>query len=79
VRDLLIEKSQEYPYEVVGKWYTRHVSVGWKLDALDAIDDVGGAEKVHSIFENHLRDLRNWAVSPAFLERFPEMAPLIHG
>jgi hypothetical protein len=53
--------------------------VNWSFDTLDAIDEVGGAERVHSIFEKHIRSLKNWTVSSAFLERFPAMASLIHG
>ncbi|KIV99684.1 uncharacterized protein PV09_08675 [Verruconis gallopava] len=79
VRDLLIENPEDYPYEAVGKWYTENVSINWNFDVLDAVDEVGGAERLHSIFEKHLRNLNNWTVTPAFLERFPAMVPLIHG
>jgi hypothetical protein len=79
VRDLLVEHPEDYPYEAVGKWYTGHVSVNWNFDTLDAIDEAEGSERLHSIFEKHLRNLSNWTVSPAFLERFPAMTPLIHG
>ncbi|KAL2676496.1 hypothetical protein Neosp_010254 [[Neocosmospora] mangrovei] len=73
VRDILIENPAEYPFQLFSDYYSQNVTVNWKFDGLDAVSDLNGEGTLHSIFERHIRDLRNWTVSKAFEDRFPSM------
>ncbi|KAJ4184371.1 hypothetical protein NW767_013254 [Fusarium falciforme] len=77
VRDILIENQAEYPFQLFSDYYSQNVSVNWKFDGLDAVSDLNGEGTLHSIFERHIRDLRNWTVSKAFQDRFPSMTGVI--
>lgn len=78
VRDILIEKSEDYPFELFSEWYSQNVKVNWVFDEHDAISNRNNDCVTHSIYEKHIRNLKNWTVSPKFLERFPEMASAIY-
>ncbi|KAF4970049.1 hypothetical protein FSARC_2867 [Fusarium sarcochroum] len=78
VRDILIENQAEYPFQLFSDYYSQNVSVNWKFDGLDAISDLDGEGTLHSIFEKHIRNLKNWTVSQAFEDRFPSMVTAIY-
>ncbi|KAH6869057.1 hypothetical protein B0T10DRAFT_501914 [Thelonectria olida] len=78
VRDILIEYPDEYPFELFSPYYSQHVTVNWEYDSLDAIADPDDDCTLHSIFEKHVRKLRNWTVSSEFRDRFPSMTPVIY-
>ncbi|KPM43008.1 hypothetical protein AK830_g3532 [Neonectria ditissima] len=73
VRDILIENPEDYPFELFSEYYSQNVSLNWSFDSLDAVSDVGNDRILHSIFEKHIRNLKNWTVSSAFQTRFPSM------
>ncbi|KAL6407693.1 hypothetical protein AUP68_08714 [Ilyonectria robusta] len=77
VRDILIENPEEYPFELFSEYYSQNVTVNWNFDSLDAVSDVGNDRILHSIFEKHVRNLKNWTVSSEFQTRFPSMIPAI--
>ncbi|WKT43749.1 hypothetical protein QSH57_008585 [Fusarium oxysporum f. sp. vasinfectum] len=78
VRDILIDNQAEYPFQLFSDYYSQNVSVNWKFDGLDAISDLDGEGALHSIFEKHIRDLKNWTVSQGFKDRFPLMVTAIY-
>ncbi|KAI9168094.1 hypothetical protein HJFPF1_04238 [Paramyrothecium foliicola] len=79
VRDLLIEKADEYPFHIFSDYYSQNVSVNWPFDSADAVSDFdGGGGALHSIFEKHIRSLKNWTVTPEFCAKFPDMEAAIY-
>ncbi|KAG5826350.1 hypothetical protein H9Q74_003590 [Fusarium xylarioides] len=78
VRDILIDNQAEYPFQLFSDYYSQNVTVNWKFDGLDAISDLEGDGALHSIFEKHIRDLKNWTVSQGFKDRFPLMVTAIY-
>ncbi|KAK1763982.1 hypothetical protein QBC33DRAFT_572924 [Phialemonium atrogriseum] len=77
VRDVLIENADKYPFEVFSEQYSQRVTVNWPFDVLDAVSDLDNEAVLHSIFEKHIRNLKNWTVSAEFRGCFPEVASLI--
>jgi len=77
VRDLLIQKSDVYPFEIFSEFYSQEVSVRWPYDPLDAIihHHPHGKEDavLNPIFEKHVRKLSNWTVSAQFERQMPEL------
>ncbi|ORY69035.1 uncharacterized protein BCR38DRAFT_455818 [Pseudomassariella vexata] len=78
VRDILIENSEDFPFQLFSDYYSQNVTVNWQFDSLDAISDMDNDAVLHSIFEKHVRNLKNWTVSPEFHTRFPEMVSAIY-
>ena len=78
MRDALIEKPDEYPFELFSQYYSQNVSLNWTFDTLDAIADAADEVILHSIFEKHICNLKNWTVTPEFQTRFPAMTPAIY-
>jgi hypothetical protein len=63
---------------VFSDYYSQNVTINWQYDSLDAISDMDGDCVLHSIFEKHVRNIKNWTVSPEFTARFPDMASAIY-
>ncbi|KAM5369062.1 hypothetical protein ACJZ2D_009157 [Fusarium nematophilum] len=78
VRDILIENPDEYPFQLFSDYYSQNVTVNWKFDGLDAVSNLDGEGVLHSIFEKHIRNLKNWTVSREFEARFPSMTTAIY-
>ncbi|KAK6227380.1 hypothetical protein QIS74_00935 [Colletotrichum tabaci] len=74
VRHVLVERSEQLSHPVFSPHFSSNVSVNWPFDVTDAVSVVGGETVLHSIFEKHVRNLKNWTMSPEFMARFPEMA-----
>ncbi|KAF1984623.1 hypothetical protein K402DRAFT_413822 [Aulographum hederae CBS 113979] len=79
VRDILIESPEEYTFEVFSEYYSQNVTINWQYDGMDAISDLSGEAVLHSIFEKHICNLKNWTVSNEFKIRFPNMVPAVYG
>jgi hypothetical protein len=81
VRDSLIEKPEQYPFEVFSELYSHNVTVNWPYDRDDVITSLadGINMKLSPIFEKHVRRLGNWTVSSLFEAHYPELASLIAG
>ncbi|KAJ5668455.1 uncharacterized protein N7477_007025 [Penicillium maclennaniae] len=79
VRDILIEKPEEYPFTVFSKLYSNYVRVNWPYDPMDAASPRGDVIVLNPIFEKHVRRSDNWTVSGQFKEYLPEMAAAIRG
>lgn len=77
MRDILIERADEFPFEVFSDYYSQSVSVNWNFDVLDAVSNHGEDTTIHSIFEKHICSLSNWTVTREFLARFPSMASVV--
>jgi hypothetical protein len=52
--------------------------VNWTFDISDALSETESGEVLHTIFEKHVRNLKNWTVSPEFQGLFPTLMPAIH-
>jgi hypothetical protein len=78
VRDMLIERPGEYSYQLWTENFTPNVSVNWKFDICDAVSGTGDDLVFHSTFEKHVRNLKNWSVSPEFQKLFPDLVRAIH-
>ncbi|WQF77422.1 Putative basic-leucine zipper domain superfamily [Colletotrichum destructivum] len=74
VRHVLVERSEQLSHPVFSPHFSSNVSVNWSFDVTDAVSIAGGETVLHSIFEKHVRNLKNWTMSPEFMARFPEMA-----
>lgn len=78
VRDLLIEYPEKYTYTHWTDNFTQNVSVNWQFDTSDALLERDDEITLHSIFEKHVRVLRNWTVSDEFAQLFPDLMPAIY-
>ncbi|KIN06811.1 hypothetical protein OIDMADRAFT_107891 [Oidiodendron maius Zn] len=78
VRDLLIEQPEDYPYRLWTENFTQNVSVNWKFDLSDALSETDNEIVLHSIFEKHIRKLKNWTVSSNFARIVPNLMPAIN-
>lgn len=78
VRDILIENPDDHPFDLFSEYYSHNVSVNWMFDPVDAITDVENEAVLHSIFEKHVCNLKNWTVSADFQTRFPYMSSAIY-
>lgn len=78
VRDAIIEKPDEHSFEVFSQYYSENVRINWTFDSLDAVSDSDSEVVLHSIFEKHVCNLKNWTVLPEFLRRFPAMTSAIY-
>jgi len=49
------------------------LSLNWPYEASDCLLSVPGSEElsINPVFEQHLRDLNNWSLGPAFAKAFP--------
>ncbi|KAF2014075.1 hypothetical protein BU24DRAFT_425069 [Aaosphaeria arxii CBS 175.79] len=78
VRDMLIEKPEDHTFEMFSQYYSQNVRVNWKFDSRDALSNIENEAVLHSIFEKHISNLKNWTVLPEFQRRFPAMTPAIY-
>ena len=78
VRDILIENSGQFPFELFSEFYSHNVTVNWQFDDLDAVSSVDNDTILHSIFEKHILKVSNWTVSEEFKSRFPGMVSAVY-
>ncbi|KAH6632889.1 hypothetical protein C7974DRAFT_161959 [Boeremia exigua] len=78
VRDILIENPDDHPFDLFSQYYSHNISVNWPFDHMDAVTDVDNNVVLHSIFEKHVSNLKNWTVSAEFHSRFPYMSSAIY-
>jgi hypothetical protein len=57
--------------------FTQAVQVNWLYDFSDAWIESNGDFVLHSIFEKHVRNLKNWSVAPLFGQVFPDLMPIM--
>ena len=74
---MLIDRPDEYPYRHWTENFTQNVSVNWTFDICDAVSKTGDDVVLHSIFEKHIRNLKNWSVSLEFQKLFPDLVRAI--
>ncbi|KAH6869053.1 hypothetical protein B0T10DRAFT_419047 [Thelonectria olida] len=77
VRDVLIENHGLSSFHLFWDLFVGHVSVNWTFEDLDAVADNEQDAVLHSIFEKHIRNLKNWEVSAEFEKQFPGIASTI--
>lgn len=89
LREHVIRNQNSYYFPDFTLPYTCQMSVNWNYDDRDCIITQeslvrgGGRDAklsepiMNPAFERHLRELKNWSVGPALIEKFPEFAPLV--
>lgn len=89
LREHVIRNQNSYYFPEFTLPYTCQMSINWKYDDRDCIITQeslvrgGGRDArlsepiINPVFERHLRELKNWSVGPALIEKFPEFAPLV--
>jgi hypothetical protein len=77
VRDILIEKSDKYPFREFSEMYAGDVTVNWRHGAMAAVmlrSETSNELVMNPLFVGHARKLENWSVGDAFKKQFPELA-----
>jgi hypothetical protein len=75
---MLIEYPEDYPYRLWTENFTQNVTINWAHHITDAISETDSDVQVHSIFEKHIRTLKNWTVSSEFSRLFPKLMSAIY-
>jgi hypothetical protein len=79
MRDYLIE-HQDITLDDFAAAYSSSFFIRWNYDPSIVLIGVNESSKVvitNPIFEEHIRQLKNWAVGERFRKRFPELAELV--
>jgi hypothetical protein len=79
IRDYLIAHP-EITIDDIATVYSSSFFVRWQYDPshiLITIDEQSKAVITNPIYEEHVRQLKNWDVSERFRRKFPELAELI--
>lgn len=80
MRDYLIEHP-EITLDELAVVYSSSFYIRWPYDhthVLIRVDDQAKTAITNPIFEEHIRDLKNWAVDEPFCQRFPELGKLVN-
>lgn len=73
MRDLITRHTERYEEPSFSLPYVQSISVNWPYGDVDTITRrLGSGEVVvHPNFEQHLRNIDNWSLGPAFAQIFP--------
>lgn len=73
MRDKMVQVYPKIPFDNFFIPYTTTLSLNWPYEANDCLLNVPGSEElsINPVFEQHLRDLNNWSLGPAFANAFP--------
>lgn len=73
MRDKMVQVYTKIPFDNFFIPYTTTLSLNWPYEASDCLLSVPGSEElsINPVFEQHLRDLNNWSLGPAFAKAFP--------
>ncbi|PGH17559.1 hypothetical protein AJ80_04737 [Polytolypa hystricis UAMH7299] len=76
MRDRMIDRYTDYPFECWFIPYTSTLSINWPYEATDALITVPDSKEVtiNPVFERHLRNLHNWSLGSAFAITYPALA-----
>ncbi|KAJ5382467.1 Protein of unknown function DUF3425 [Penicillium concentricum] len=76
MRDRIITKYQNYPFENWTMPFTRDINVNWPYEATDCLLSAGDSDElvINPVFERHMRNLSNWSLGPSFAETYPSLA-----
>ena len=76
MRDKLVRLYPSFPFDEFFIPYTTTVSLNWPYDPQAVLVATPGSEElsINPSFENHLRDLSNWSLGPAFAKAHPVLA-----
>ena len=76
MRDKMVQVYPKIPFDNFFIPYTTTLSLNWPYEASDCLLSVPGSEElsINPVFEQHLRDLNNWSLGPAFAKAFPILA-----
>lgn len=71
----------EVKFDDFASAYSTSFDIKWDYDPnhviITTIDNERGGILINPIYEEHLRQLKNWTVEGQFRRRFPEMAEII--
>ena len=76
MRDKMVHLYPKIPFNSFFIPYTATLSLNWPYEASDCLLSVPGSEElsINPVFEQHMRDLSNWTLGPAFAKAFPVLA-----
>ena len=76
MRDKLVQIHASVPFDEFFIPYTTTVSVNWPYDSREILLTTPGTDElsINPSFEDHLRDLNNWSLGPAFARAHPTLA-----
>jgi hypothetical protein len=79
LRDSLCLNFQKFPFDNFFIPFTTTVSLTWPYAGMSALQMKPGEEDyvMNPVFEEHLRDLRNWSLGPAFAKAHPALADTV--
>jgi hypothetical protein len=81
VRDYLISHS-EITLDEFAKVYSSNFSINWDYDHGSVVTPGDGSDHnvyLNPVFEDHIRQLKNWTVDEPFRRKFPTLAEIIDG
>jgi hypothetical protein len=80
MRDYLIGHP-DITLDDIAAVYSSSFYIRWQYDpshVLISVDDQSKVVITNPIFEEHIRQLKNWGLGDAFRQKFPELSELIH-
>lgn len=78
-RDELVRNQHSYPFD---DWFiplSTNLSLNWPYHDNDTLSYKSGSDEmlINPLFEQHVRNLDNWSLGPAFAEAYPVVAECI--
>ncbi|KAI5300824.1 hypothetical protein KEM55_004666 [Ascosphaera atra] len=75
MRERLVSDHTRYPFASWFIPYTATLSVNWPYEPTDALLATADCDEllINPVFEQHLRDLKNWSLGPAFVQALPQL------
>lgn len=79
VRNELVRHQHSYPFDNWFIPFTTSLSLNWPYDDNDTILSQPGSDEwlINPVFEQHVRNLDNWSLGPAFARTHPVLAECV--
>jgi len=79
LRDKLVACYPRFPFDNFFIPFTTTVSLNWPYGPMNTLTAKPDSEELtlNPVFEEHLRDLRNWSLGPAFAKAHPALADTV--
>lgn len=79
LRDKLVACYPRFPFDNFFIPYTTTVSLNWPYRLMNTLSTKADTEElaINPVFEEHLRDLGNWSLGPAFAKAHPALAETV--
>ena len=79
LRDKLVSSYPLVPFDNFFIPYTTTLSLNWPYEPRSILQPIPDSEELalNPVFEEHLRDLKNWSLGPAFVKAHPILAETV--